>query len=118
MEGVDWGADHAEDYLRVAEKNAKGSDVVFQSQLEECLCTHPPYSLAEEKFGIEFVRKLPQHMQKDLAILAEETRRMIRLPGLSGRQKFCWALRVYNKDDLRDQNAAKDAMLALRDAVR
>ena len=56
-------------------------------------------------------------MQKDLAILAE-TRRMSGLPGLSGRQRFCWALRVYNKDDLRDQNAAKDAMLALRDAVR
>ena len=56
-------------------------------------------------------------MQKDLAILSE-TRRMNGLPGLSGRQKFCRALRSYSKDDLRDQNAAKDAMLALQDAVR
>ena len=56
-------------------------------------------------------------MQKDLAILSEE-RRIAGLPGLSSRQKLCWALRHYSKDDLRDQNAAWNAMQALRDAVK
>ena len=56
-------------------------------------------------------------MQRELAIVAE-TRRRDGLPTLSGRQKLCWALRQYSKDELRDANAAMEAMLALRDAVK
>ena len=63
------------------------------------------------------MQKLSQQLQKVPAIMAE-TRRMAALPGLYGRHKLCWALRTYPKDDLRDQNAEKDAMLALRDAVK
>ena len=84
------------------------------SYIEDCFCNDARYSLAEEKFGSEFQKKLPMAMQKDLAILSEE-RRMAGLPALSGRQKLCWALRHYSKDDLRDQNAAWNAMQALRE---
>ena len=111
------GGDHAENYLRIAEAKAKGTEKQFRDQLEDCFCNDARYSLAEEKFGVEFQKKLPMHMQKDLAILAEE-RRMAGLPALGGRQKLCWALRHYSKDDLRDQNAEWNAMLALRDAVK
>ena len=111
------GEDHAEDYLRVAETMAKGTEAEFQSQLEQCFCSEAKYSLAEEKFGIELTKRLPQHLQKELAILAE-VRRRDSLPALSGRQKLCWALRTYSKDDLRDADAASEAMLALRDAVK
>ena len=55
--------------------------------LEYYYCSDPRYSLAEEKFGVEFVRKLPAHLQKDLAFMAE-TRRLEGLPALSGRQKM------------------------------
>ena len=111
------GGDHAETYLRLAEQKCKGPERLFREQLEDCFCSDARFSLAEEKFGSEFQRKLPMPMQKDLAILSEE-RRIAGLPGLSGRQKFCWALRHCSKDDLRDQNAAGNAMQALRDAVR
>ena len=40
------GADHAEDYLRVAERKAKESDIEYLEQLEECRCTDYKYSLA------------------------------------------------------------------------
>ena len=67
--------------MRIAEAKAKGTEKQFRDQLEDCFCSDARYSLAEEKFGVEFQKKLPMHMQKDLAILAEE-RRMAGLPAL------------------------------------
>ena len=104
-------------WLKAIESKAKGPERQFRDQLEDCFCNDARYSLAEEKFGSEFQKKLPMAMQQDLAILSEE-RRMAGLPALSSRQKLCWALRHYSKDDLRDQNAAWNAMQALRDAVK
>ena len=92
------GGDHAEEYMRKAEAMARGPEKLFREQLEDCFCDDARYSLAEEKFGVEFQKKLPMHMQKDLAILSEE-RRLAGLPALSGCQKLCWALRHYSKDD-------------------
>ena len=63
------GGDHAESYLRIAEAEAKDSEKQFRDQLEDCFCDDARYSLAEEKCGSEFQRKLPMHiMQKDLAV--------------------------------------------------
>ena len=73
--------------------------------------------MAEEKFSGQFTKNLHMAMQKDLAIIAEE-RRQSGLSALSGRQKLCWGPRHFSKDDPRDQNAAWDAMLALRAAVK
>ena len=71
--------------MRIAEAKAKGTGKQLRDQLEDCFCSDARYSLVEEKIGVEFQKKLPMHMQKDLAILAEE-RRMAGLPALGGRQ--------------------------------
>ena len=111
------GGDDAEEYLREAETLARGTDLQFQEQLEKANCSKAEYLIAEEKLSIGVTEILPAAMQRDLANY-REARRRDGLPGLTGRQVLCWALRRFSRDEVRDGTSALQAMLALLDSAR
>ena len=112
------GGDFAEEYLRVAEAAAKGNESEHQIALEDCACSEASFALAEEKLGLELIRKFPDAIQKELANL-KETRRLEGLPTFTGRQVLCFGLRhFYRAADDFENTAAQEAMIALRDAVK
>jgi hypothetical protein len=112
------GGDYAEEYLRRAEAAAKGSETDHTIALEDCACDEAAYALAEEKLGLELMRKFPENIQKELANLKEQ-RRLGGLPTFTGRQILCFGLRhFYRTTDDYENTAAQEAMVALRDAVK
>ena len=112
------GGDWAEEYLRVAEAAAKGNEAEHQIAIEDCACSEASLALAEEKLGLELIRKFPDSIQKQLANL-KETRRLEGLPTYTGRQVLCFGLRhFYRAADDYENTAAQEAMTALRDAVK
>ena len=78
------GGDHAEEYISKAEEAAKGSEDDYQAALAALRCDCEHYMVAEEKFALEIMRRLPDWMQRDLAIVRER-RRKEKLPALGGR---------------------------------
>ena len=111
------GGDHAEFYLERAEQAARGSEQHFKEQMAALMCDEPKYITAEEKLGSELFQKFPEHMQKNYAILRDQ-RRQEKLPAFMGRQMLCLGLRKFSKDEVRDQNSARNSLNALRNSVK
>ena len=89
------GGDDAEDYLREAEALARETDLQLQEQLEKASCSKAEHLIAAEKLSIGVTEILLAAMQRDLAHY-REARRRDGLPGLTGRQVLCWALRRFS----------------------
>ena len=59
------GADHTEEYMRMAGLKAKVTEKEFWLQLEDCYCSDPRNSLTEEEFG-ELMKKC-QHISRRIS---------------------------------------------------
>ena len=60
---------------------------------------------------------MPDAMQRDLTVI-RENRRIEGLPTLVGRQTLPWGIIKFPRDEVRDKNLCRQAMQALRDAIK
>ena len=111
------GGDHAEWYLEKAEKAARGTEEQYKEAIEALRCDEPRYLTAEEKLGAELLRRFPETVQKEYAIVRSQ-RRQDKLPAFMGRQLLCWGLRKFSRDQIRDSNSARNSLNALRNSVK
>ena len=113
------GGEHAELWLEKAIDLAQKIkvDTEFNAKLEDLKCDVLDYVTAEEKLALELVSKFDDRLQRELSVLRERRRRD-GLAALGGRQLLAWSLRRFSRDTVRDKNGCRQAMTALRDAVR
>ena len=113
------GGDHAEAWLErsiEAAQKARTEDE-FKAVLETLTCDHLPYMTAEEKMALELVARMPDSLQRDLSVIREK-RRQEGMPALVGRQLLAWGLRRFCPDTGHDKHTCRQAMTALRDAIK